>query len=85
MITILTGRKSGKGFFVYDGSKGSKPINPAATNILQKNKIEPKGPMGKEDCQIRMVSRFCNEAVMCLQEGILRNPVRFVDVHYIFN
>ncbi|ODN04707.1 Trifunctional enzyme subunit alpha, mitochondrial [Orchesella cincta] len=71
------GRKSGKGFFIYEeGQKGSKPVNPSASAILTTNKIQPKGSLEKEDCQIRMISRFCNEAVMCLEEGILRNPVR---------
>ncbi|ODN04728.1 Trifunctional enzyme subunit alpha, mitochondrial [Orchesella cincta] len=70
------GRKSGKGFFIYEeGHKGSRPVNPSASAILTKNKIQPKVSLEKEDCQIRMISRFCNEAVMCLEEGILRNPL----------
>lgn len=69
------GRKSGKGIFLYDGqSKGSREVNPEAIQILkQKFALVSKGANSPEDMQLRMVSRFINEAVLCLEEKILDN------------
>lgn len=73
----LLGRKTGKGIFLYDKNvKGSdRPVNPAALEVLKRYSVAPKGFHSDEDIQFRMASRFINEAVLCLQEGILANPV----------
>ena len=69
------GRKSGKGIFVYDShTRGSKEVNLEAMQLIQtRYSIEKKGANSREDMQMRMVSRFINEAVLCLEEGILDN------------
>jgi len=69
------GRKSGKGIYVYEKGSKDRKVNPEALTILNSFKMEPKGPVTSEDIQMRLVSRFVNEAVLCLQEGILQNPL----------
>uniref|UniRef100_A0A6B2E958 Trifunctional enzyme subunit alpha, mitochondrial n=1 Tax=Phlebotomus kandelakii TaxID=1109342 RepID=A0A6B2E958_9DIPT len=71
------GRKSGKGIFMYDSkSRGSREVNPGAVEIIkQKYPLVSKGANSVEDLQLRMVSRFVNEAVLCLEEKILDNPL----------
>lgn len=70
------GRKSGKGCFVYGKGKKGKSVNADAEEILKKYKLSaPSTVTSDEDIQYRLVSRFVNEAVLCLQEGILTNPV----------
>ncbi|KAI9560509.1 hypothetical protein GHT06_011442 [Daphnia sinensis] len=71
----ITGRKSGKGFFVYEkGFKGEKPVCTEALDVLKKYSLVPKGLQSDEDIQFRLASRFINEALLCLEEGILANP-----------
>lgn len=70
------GRKSGKGFFVYEDKKAKeRALNEGAMSILKKYSVQPKLACTMEDHQMRLGTRFVNEAVLCLQEGILENPL----------
>uniref|UniRef100_A0ABM5F942 Trifunctional enzyme subunit alpha, mitochondrial-like isoform X1 n=2 Tax=Pogona vitticeps TaxID=103695 RepID=A0ABM5F942_9SAUR len=74
--TGCCGRKSGKGFYVYQEGVKDRSINNGMDKILQKFKLAAKPEVSSdEDIQMRLVSRFVNEAVLTLQEGILSNPV----------
>ncbi|KAM6220767.1 trifunctional enzyme subunit alpha, mitochondrial [Rhynchocyon petersi] len=69
------GRKSGKGFYIYEQGVKNKNLNPDMDSILASLKLPPKSEVSSdEDVQYRLVTRFVNEAVMCLQEGILATP-----------
>lgn len=71
------GRKSGKGCYVYGAKSKDKQLNSGTEEILKKFKlVAPPAVSGDEDVQYRLVSRFVNEAVLCLQEGILPDPVQ---------
>ncbi|GBP60910.1 Trifunctional enzyme subunit alpha, mitochondrial [Eumeta japonica] len=70
------GRKSGKGFFVYEKGSKNRDVNAEAIQILKDQySLEPRGANTVEDQQLRMVSRFVNEAVLSLEEKILHNPL----------
>ena len=52
------GRKSGKGFYIYEKGSKSKEVNQEAVNILKdRYPLEPRGANTAEDQQLRMVSR----------------------------
>ncbi|XP_050306707.1 trifunctional enzyme subunit alpha, mitochondrial [Anthonomus grandis grandis] len=69
------GRKSGKGIYVYEKGSKHREVNPEIITILKKYSMEPKGPFEDEDKKMRMVTRFVNEAVLCLEEKILASPL----------
>ncbi|CAD6184467.1 unnamed protein product [Caenorhabditis auriculariae] len=69
------GKKTNKGIYSYaDGKKGKK-VNEDASKILQKYRVSPVAECSSvEDQQLRIVSRFVNEAVLCLEEGVIASP-----------
>jgi len=72
----MMGRKSKKGLFVYaDGSK-DRPVNQEGLKIMQKHSLTaPASTSANEDIQLRLVSRFVNEAIYSHQDGILATPL----------
>ncbi|XP_037749657.1 trifunctional enzyme subunit alpha, mitochondrial isoform X1 [Chelonia mydas] len=70
------GRKAGKGFYVYQQGVKNRSVNSGMDEILAQFKVPSRLEVSSdEDIQLRLVTRFVNEAAMCLQEGILSDPV----------
>ncbi|VDO55738.1 unnamed protein product [Haemonchus placei] len=68
------GRKTNKGIYVYQ-DKGKKKVNEESTKILQKYQLKaPENCSSVEDRQLRLASRFVNEALLCLEEGVIASP-----------
>jgi 3-hydroxyacyl-CoA dehydrogenase / enoyl-CoA hydratase / 3-hydroxybutyryl-CoA epimerase len=65
------GRKNGRGFFRYDGAKGKKPVNADVYEFFggAKRKAIPQSEMSE-----RLALLMVNEAVHCLDEGVLSSP-----------
>jgi 3-hydroxyacyl-CoA dehydrogenase/enoyl-CoA hydratase/3-hydroxybutyryl-CoA epimerase len=74
------GRKNGRGFYVYEDGK-KKGVDRTIYAVTGADR--PRTPAEPREIQERLVFAFLNEAVLCLQEGILRSP-RDGDVGAIF-
>jgi 3-hydroxyacyl-CoA dehydrogenase/enoyl-CoA hydratase/3-hydroxybutyryl-CoA epimerase len=72
------GRKSGKGFYTYKGKK--KEVDKSVYKLL---KLEPESKLSDNDIALRCVLPMLNEAVRCLDDGIIRSP-RDGDIGAIF-
>ena len=73
------GRKNKRGFYTYDGKE--KRVDESVYALLPGGGRPPA--LDAREIQDRLVFAFLNEAVLCLQEGILRSP-RDGDVGAIF-
>jgi len=72
----MMGRKSEKGLFVYAKGSKERPVNEEGMNIVKKfASVAPAATAGDDDIVLRMVSRFANEAIASLQDGILATPL----------
>ena len=72
------GRKSGKGFYTYKGRK--KEVDKSVYKLL---KLQPEPKLSDNDIAMRCVLPMLNEAVRCLDDGIIRSP-RDGDIGAIF-
>lgn len=79
----ILGRKSGKGFYLYDAKegakKGEKEVNPELGSFIGNAKRDASPTEIQERLALIMVS----EAILCLQEGVLSSP-RDGDVGAVF-
>jgi len=70
------GRKTNKGVYTYSKDTKEKPVNAKALDIFKKySLVAPPAVASDEDVQLRLVSRFMNEAIYAHQDGILATPL----------
>lgn len=77
-----TGRKGGKGFYVYGGKKGKKSVDESVYEVIGA-KPNKKKDYDLEALGERMALQFVAEAIRCYEEEILRSP-RDGDIGAIF-
>ena len=72
------GRKTGRGFYEYD--KKGKKVDESVYELLG---VTPAPRLNKSEIAKRCVSKMLNEAVRCLDDGIIASP-RDGDIGAIF-
>lgn len=68
------GKKSGQGFYTYDGKKKGKTISPDVKAYLNEF-VEQDLKLDTDEIQNRIICRFVNEAAKCLEDEIIADPV----------
>jgi 3-hydroxyacyl-CoA dehydrogenase/enoyl-CoA hydratase/3-hydroxybutyryl-CoA epimerase len=63
------GRKNKRGFYTYDGKK---QVDQTVYDLMPHGRN--RKPFPREEIQQRLALAMINEAALCLEEGILRNP-----------
>ena len=77
--TGFLGKKTSKGFYLYDEKGKETGLNPEAMALLPKDKIS----MSENDIQMRVILPMINEASIILDEGLVSSPGD-VDLSLIF-
>lgn len=75
------GRKSKKGFYLYDGDKRTGPDATAYADLGLA--VPGRSPLGAEAIASRCVLPMVNEAAFCLADGIVESPAK-LDLAMIF-
>ncbi len=73
------GRKSGRGFYTYNGKK-NKQVDKSVYKLL---KLKPESHLNAKELSLRCLLPMLNEAVRCLDEEVIRSP-RDGDIGAIF-
>jgi 3-hydroxyacyl-CoA dehydrogenase/enoyl-CoA hydratase/3-hydroxybutyryl-CoA epimerase len=76
-----TGRKGGQGFYLYDAAGKKGRVDASVYTLLPAGARLTTAP--RDDIQRRTVFGLLNEAVRCLEDGIVRSP-RDGDVGAVF-
>jgi 3-hydroxyacyl-CoA dehydrogenase / enoyl-CoA hydratase / 3-hydroxybutyryl-CoA epimerase len=66
------GRKNKKGFYLYDESGEKQGVDPSVYTLLPTGAQRSSAP--EADIQQRAVLLMINEAVRCLEDGVIRSP-----------
>lgn len=77
------GRKNKKGFLIYDDKTGKKVRGKANEEIYQHFGGAKRQPFSDQEIQDRMSLIMINEAALCLEEGIIKEP-RDGDIGAVF-